>query len=121
MIREGSGTDLVSAIREAKKALVFISVPWSISERNARQVFRTAAAQLEGKSPELGVEFFRLNVDEDEVSQQWLSSIGFLQFASIGVGSLLWLCSGQVVASEISTNSFGVQGVVDHTTALWKT
>jgi hypothetical protein len=72
------------------------------------------------KRSELGVCFFRLDVDEDEVSQQWLSSVSYLQFAGMGAGSLLWLQSGQVISSEISVNSLGVKGVVDRSMSLWK-
>ena len=120
MLREGSGTDLVLAIREAPRSLVFISVPWSGPERNARQVFRAAAAKLEAAHPQLGVAFFRLEADEDETSKQWLSSVGYPHFAEVGAGSLLWLQSGQVVHSEISANSLGVEGMVARSTSLWQ-
>lgn len=119
MLREGSGADLVVAIREAPRALVFISVPWSTPERHARQVFRAAVSKLEAGSPDLGTNYFHLDV-EDEVSQRWLLSVGFLQFAGLGVGSLLWLESGQVISSEISANSLGVEGVVVRSMALWR-
>ncbi len=119
MLREGSGAELVAAIREAPRAVVFVSVPWSSPERNARQIFRAAVAQLEKDFPDVEISFFRLEVDEDEESQHWLSSIGYPQFASFGSGSLLWLQSGKVISSQISANSLGVEGLVVRSTALW--
>jgi hypothetical protein len=120
LLREGSGSDLVGAIKEAPRALVFISVPWSGPERQGRQVFRAAAATLDEKHAELGIVFFRLEVDEDETSQQWLSSVGYLQFAGMGAGSLLWLEAGRVLATEINALSLGVSGIVDRSTSLWR-
>ena len=119
MLREGGGLELVGAIRDAPKALVFISVPWSGPERQGRQIFRAAADVLDEEYADLGVAFFRLEVDEDETSQQWLVSIGYPQFAWIGAGSLLWLQSGEVLATEINALSLGIPGMVERSTSLW--
>jgi hypothetical protein len=119
MLHEGTGADLVILIRGAPRALVFISVPWSIHERNARQAFRSAVALLEQSQPELAITFFRLEVDEDAISQEWLSSVGFLRFATLGVGSLLWLQGGQVLSSETNANVLGVKGIVARSMSLW--
>ena len=120
MLREGGGLELVGAIRDAPKALVFISVPWSGPERQGRQIFRAAADILDEEYADLGVAFFRLEVDEDEASQQWLMSVGYPQFAVMGAGSLLWLQSGQVVATEINALSLGASGIVDRSRSLWR-
>lgn len=119
MLREGIGADIVAAIREAPRAVVFISVPWSGPERNAREVFRTAASRLEVELPELDIRCFRLDVDDDVASQKWLASIGLPEFASAGAGSLVWLEGGRVVASEITANSLGTTGVVARSKLLW--
>jgi hypothetical protein len=119
LLREGGGVELVGAIREAPRALVFISVPWSGPERHGRLVFRAAVAILEEKHSDLGIAFFRLEVDEDEISQQWLTSVGYPQFAGMGSGSLLWLESGQVLAAEINALSLGASGIVAGSTSLW--
>jgi hypothetical protein len=116
---EGSGAEFVATIQAAPRALVFISVPWSAPERNARQVFHAAVALLEEACPDLGISFFRLNVDEDEVSQQWLRSLGLPQLAIAGAGSLLWLEAGKLIASEITANALGVRGVVGRSVSLW--
>ncbi len=119
LLQEGGGADLVGAIREARRALVFISVPWSGPERHGRQAFRAAATQLAEEHADLGVVCFRLEVDEDTTSQEWLISVGYPQFAGMGAGSLLWLESGQVLSTEINANSLGARGIVDRTTSQW--
>ena len=119
MLREGGGAELVGEIREAKRALVFISVPWSGPERQGRQAFHAAIAKLENKHPGFGIDFFRLEVDGDEASQRWLTSVGHLDFAIMGAGSLLWLQSGQVLTTEINASSLGATGIVPRTTSLW--
>ncbi len=81
--------------------------------------FRAAVALLEEEHPDLDIAFFRLEVDEDEASQQWLSSAGYPQFAGMGAGSLLWLQSGQVLATEINASWLGEPGIVARTASLW--
>jgi hypothetical protein len=75
---------------------------------------------LERKNPALGIDFFRLDVDEDEISQNWLASIGYLQFAGMGAGSLLWLESGSVLATEINAGDVGATGIVARSRSLWE-
>src|SRR5262245_51707226 len=101
----GSGAILLPDICKASRAIVFISVPWSVPERHARRTFELAAGKLEQIAANLHIDCFRLEIDEDSVSQEWLSTIGFSQFATMGAGSLLWLEAGQVVSSEVSANS----------------
>jgi hypothetical protein len=119
LIREGGGAELVSAIREALRAIVFIGVPWSGPERQGRQVFRAAVAKLGQEYPDHGILFFRLEVDEDKISHDWLTSVGYPEFAVAGAGSLLWLELGKVLSTEINANSLGAQGIVDRSTSLW--
>jgi len=82
-------------------------------------MFRAAIAILEEKHSDLGIAFFRLEVDEDEISQQWLTSVGYSRFAGMGAGSLLWLQSGQVRATDINALSLGASGIVARSTSLW--
>jgi hypothetical protein len=120
VLQEGTGADLIAAIREAPRALTFISVPWSMPERRARQVFRVAASRLEEMGPELGIRFFILAVDEDEASQHWLASIGLPQFASAGAGSIVWSERDRVISSEISASAIGSAGIIARTMSLWR-
>lgn len=118
-ISEGAGAQLVDAIHEAARALVFISVPWSIYERHSRRAFYTAVTRLESAHSELGIRFFRLDADEDPVSHDWLKSVGFPGLDGAGAGSLLWLNTGKVVSDELNANSLGVSGIVSRTISLW--
>lgn len=120
MLWEGSGPELVAAIREVPRALVFISVPWSGPERQGRQVFRSSAATLDEMHADLGIAVFRLEVDKDEASRQWLVSMGYPQFSVMGAGSLLWIQAGEVVATETNALSLGASGIVDRSTSLWR-
>jgi hypothetical protein len=112
--------DIIGAIREAPRALTFVSVPWSVPERHARQAFRAAVSRLEDMCPELDVRFFILGGDEDEASRRWLASIGLLQFASAGTGSIVWSKRNRVISSEITVNTLGTAGVVARSMSLWQ-
>jgi hypothetical protein len=110
--------DAIDFVRSAARALIFVSVPWSGPERKARIVFEDAANQLPRLCPTLGIQFFRLEVDENEALQDWLTSLGYPEFVIIGAGSLLWLEYGNVVGSEPTANC-GLRRVVEHTMRLW--
>ena len=116
---EGSGQKLVADICKASRAIVFVSVPWSGPERSARRLFDEAALTLEQTHPQCHIQFFRLEVDEDAVSQEWLSSLGFSDFATMGAGSILWLEAGRVVSGVVTANSLGVAGIVQRSTSHW--
>ncbi len=120
MLREGSGVDIIAAIHEAPRALTFVSVPWSVPERHARQVFRAAVSQLEDTCPELDILFFILEVDEDEESRHWLASIGLPQLASAGAGSVVWSERDRVISSEITANALGIAGLVARSMSQWQ-
>jgi len=120
VLREGSGAEIIAAIRETPRALTFVSVPWSGPERHARQVFRAAVSRLEDMCPELDIRFFILEVDEDEASRHWLASIGLPQFASAGAGSVVWSERNRVISSEITANALGTAGVVARSMSLWQ-
>jgi hypothetical protein len=119
LLREGPGSELIATIGDSSRAIVFISVPWSGPERIARQLFRIAVDRIERDFSELGVSNFRLEVDEDEESHRWLSSIGYLPWAIAGVGSLLWLKSGKAISSEISASAIGVDGIIERSNSIW--
>jgi hypothetical protein len=74
-IEERTDTETIETICKAPKALVYLSVPWSVPERRAREAFRTAVARLvEGRS-DLGVAYFILD-EEAEVTQDFLITLG---------------------------------------------
>jgi hypothetical protein len=122
MVAEGPAAGLLSAIREAPRALVFLSVPWSCPERNARHAFRAAASRLAEEYPNLGISFFLL--DEDyEATLTWLTSLGIPHFGgryARGAGGILWLERGRAVSAEITANSLGVGGIIARCLWLWR-
>lgn len=118
-VREGGGVELVGEIRAAERAVVLISVPWSGPDRRGRVEFLQAAARCGEKWPTVEVAWFRLEVDEDEVSERWLGSVGQAEFACRGAGAVLWLESGRVVSTTINAGALGSSGIVEQTVALW--
>lgn len=118
-VQEGGGIELVEEIRGAERAVVLISVPWSGPERRGRVEFLQAAARCGEKCPALEVAWFRLEVDEDATSEQWLDSVGHPEFAYQGAGAVLWLESGRVVSTTINAGALGSSGIVERTVALW--
>ncbi len=119
MLQCGTGSAILAAVRESLRAVVFVSVLWSASERAARQIFHSSVKKLEESHSDLGIACFQLDVDQDELSAQWLSSLGYPQFAQVGAGSLLWLQYGNVRKSEITANSLGLPGIIECTRSLW--
>ena len=120
VLREGSGADIIAAIRKALEALTFVERPVVRAGADARRVFRAAVSRLEDVCPELDVCSFILEVEEDEASQQWLASIGLPQFASAGAGSVIWSERNRVISSEITANAIGTAGIVSRSMSLWK-
>ena len=119
MIQVGPGVELIPEICKVSQAVVFVSVPWSGPERAARELFRLAVARLQKEFPDLAVSFYRLEADEDEASQNWLTSVGYLDYAIAGNGAILWVKTGQVISSASSANNIGVDGIIDRSLSIW--
>jgi hypothetical protein len=121
-VAEGSTADNLPVARAAARALVFLSVPWSSPERNARQAFRAAASLLVEHYADLGIHFFMLD-EEDEACQTWLASLGVPHFGggfARGAGGLFWLEHGRVVSSKITANSLSAGGRIARSVSLWR-
>ncbi len=58
MLRIGSGASIIAAIREAPRALTFVSVPWSVPDWRASQACRTAVTQPAHVCPAHDIRFF---------------------------------------------------------------
>ncbi len=119
MIREGSSTELVAAIRQSSRAIVFVSVPWSDEERDARKVFDAATQVLQTTNSDLQIASFRLDVHQDKIAQRWIEEQGYPEFIEMGAGNLLWTQSGRVISTELSAVALGINGVVARTLLLW--
>jgi hypothetical protein len=120
MIKVGCGVDFIQAIQNAIRAIVFISVPWSSPERQGRVIFQKVVEILESEHLDIGVESYRLEVDEDEIAQQWLANVGYPDYAILGAGSLLWLQTGRVIITERNCLQTGVSGIVTRSLSLWE-
>jgi hypothetical protein len=120
-VAEGSAVELLPTVRDASRALLFLTVPWSCPERNARLVFRAAASRLAEEYLNRGIRFFSMEED-DEATLTWLSSLGIPEFGGgypRGAGGLLWLERGHAISSEITANSLGIGGIIARCLWLW--
>ena len=116
MITNGGG-ELIERIVAANRAMVFISVPWSVPERHARQAFEEVVNQFEPPLSLAGIECFRLEVDEDQVAQEWLEKMGHPDRS--GAGNLLWLEQGKVIDAFEAVLTLGQNGILNRTNELW--
>jgi hypothetical protein len=108
-------TSDTTAVERAGRAIVYISVEWSMPERHARPVVQAAMELL----PDLGFEFFA--VEEDgPVTGPWLISHGWTKYPT-GYGSLIWFENGKPVAQELLPARLGADAIVRKTLALWGT
>ena len=121
-INEKSISDSLLEACSASRALVFLSVPWSVPERLARQEFRIAADLLADQHADLSLRVFML-YEEAEECLAWLNTLGIPQLggrAARGWGSLLWLEEGKVISSVINATTLGNVGIVSRTISLWR-
>jgi hypothetical protein len=115
-VREDTHEALISAIGAAPRALVFLSVPWSHPEREARADFYSAAKHLEPR-----VQCFVVD-EEAEPVRRWLSSVGvppISEKAALGAGSVLWVEHGRVIAVEIAGHRLRASGILAKADELW--
>ena len=89
----------LGAVEGAGRAMVYLTVQWSMQERFSRIVFKEARGELVSLS-DRGVEVFVLEED-DPAAREWLAARGWSR-SPAGVGSVLWLERGRVVASELN-------------------
>jgi hypothetical protein len=120
-IRQDTDGSTLPTIASARRALVFLTVPWSSPERNARHAFHVAAERIAAEHPALGVEFFSLDEDSDWC-QKWLATVGHPQLGTgypIGSGSMLWFEQGNVVLIEIGGAGLQSSDIVSRSIRLW--
>lgn len=84
-----------------------------------RTLFAEAANQLGKQRPEVAIAYFRLELDDDLVSQDWIISLGYFEFLPMGAGSLLWLECGNVVVVLATPCGSSVQDLVERTLEIW--
>jgi hypothetical protein len=126
-IREGTDDSLLTAISAAPRALVFLTVPWSGYERDARRAFQSAAQKMALEHPDIGVELFALDEDA-EICQAWLASLQFPRIKSgyrhsgypAGAGSIFWMEYGRVVSTVGSAAALEAGDITDRSLSLWR-
>jgi len=120
-VEEDTDGLLLPAVNAARRALVYLTVPWSGPERGARIAFHNAADQLAAEHPALGVECFTLEEDA-EWCQAWLAALGFPGLghgAPSGAGSMLWLEGGRLVSSKPDGCNYSAADIVARSLSLW--
>ena len=104
-------------ITAADRAIVFLTVDWSVTERNSRRCFRRLIESLsEAAVPE--IDLFVVNEDDDPMRQKLPASIA-CSCVPLGVGTMFWMERGKVVAGEINPCSIGHRGLFERTVSLW--
>lgn len=101
------------AIEQAARALVYLTVEWSMPERLVRPLVQSAIRSL----PDIGFQFFAVQED-GPVTAPWLKSHGWLR-GPTGAGSLIWFEHGKPVAEERAPGKVGAKAIARKTVALW--
>src|SRR4051794_19781683 len=107
-------TEDVNRIERARRALVYVTVDWSMPERHARAVVRAAVDAI---PPALDVDYFTVQED-GRAAAPWLASHGW-PASPRGYGSLLWFDRGNLVATELLPAQVGIGRIIAQTLALW--
>jgi hypothetical protein len=100
------------------RAIAFISVEWSVYERHGRSVFRDLEKYLTERYPGLGASFWILHEDWEGMNE-WFAICNPPVQAATGYGAVVWMESGQVIATEEYAARAGVDGLVERTLQLW--
>ena len=110
---------VIAAINSASRAMVVLSVPWSVYAVSACADFRKAVARLN----EIGLPLEAFILDEESVvCQRWLASLGLPEpYNGIpcGCGIVIWLESGRVVSLARGMDERMV-GLIGQAKALWQ-
>jgi hypothetical protein len=115
MLQDTDPADELALALSLPRAVVLLTVPWSVPERVGQRAFREAACKV------VGVTFCILD-EEAPAVQAWLSSLGLAPIGgghAKGAGSILWLERGRVVAFEMCAASMGVAGIIAGTKKIW--
>lgn len=107
-------TDDVGRIERAPRAIVYLTVDWSVVEHRSREAVLAALAAL---PPELGFEFYTVRED-GPTTAPWLAARGWPAYTS-GNGPLLWFEHGQVVGKELLPGHVGAEAIVARTRSIW--
>jgi hypothetical protein len=115
---KGNDVSVLPLINAAPRALVFLSVPWSVPERTARHAFQKAIDQI---AP-LNVKCFVLDEDADWCPS-WLIALqihGLEHGWPQGAGSMIWMELGKVISSELGGCQLSTKDIVARTEQIWQ-
>lgn len=104
------------AVCTAPRALIYLTVDWSVPERASRRAFLEAVRRLWDEYPALEITFYSLS-EEAEAFREFLASHGHK--IPRGCGSLIWLEAGRKVDSFVAGRLLGTTGIVSRTLSLW--
>jgi hypothetical protein len=107
----------IPVLLAAERALVFLTVPWSMPERRARASFLRAAERLQAEHGESGARCVLLDEDAPAVAS-WLATID-IPCCPMGSGSLIWLERGRRVEYVLAGETMKPREIVEHTLARW--
>jgi len=81
-------------LAHASRAVVYVTVDWSVPERESRERFHTLVEAVSREHPLAGIQFFVVAEDEPFV-RTWLQRVSYLysspSFGGFGYGSVIWL------------------------------
>jgi hypothetical protein len=118
MINRPNTQSEVAAICGQPRAIAFISVDWSGSERHSRQVFKDLVEYLTERYPLFDASFWVLHESWEGMSE-WLTTCKPPVQAATGHGAVVWMEFGRVIATEEYAVRAGVDGLVQRTLQIW--
>ena len=101
-------------IRRCARAVVYVSVAWSGSERASRRTFVAAVDQLQREHPGFPVEFFVVD-EHPALNMEWVEKLKTAVRHLQGYGGIIWLCNGIVADEVLSAEQEGAAGIVNRT------
>ena len=92
----------LSQMLSASRAIVLISVPWSLWPRKSREVLAAVESTREQWSPDASVEFFDMWLERDDELNRWyevqcVNSSPRFELHGHGYGPLWWMAEGEVL------------------------
>lgn len=109
----------LAAANAAARACIFVTVDWSIYERNSRKQFFLFCDWIWVHYPDLGIKFYAIGEDCDDLGR-WFEERGLPHLNVMGTGSVIWMEKGRVAGHELDANSPGDRGLAERTLAFWK-
>jgi len=108
----------LAATHRRERAVVFISVRWSVQERRSRRTFAELIGRITRGHPELGVWFGVLS-EHSEGADRWFKALALPAAAATGYGAVVWLQRGRVLGLVPYAAKAGTEELVRHTVQLW--